>query len=118
MTADTMMAREEALARAYQLLGERFDDVSPDTRLDTSLRPFHDRPALVLGADRFVAASLGRVGERVLARSPLVGAVDQLLDCTDVLANPGADLPGALLLRRLDRGGSAVVEERRPVAWH
>jgi hypothetical protein len=75
MTADTLMAREEALARAYQLLGERFDDVYPDTRLDTSLRPFHDRPALVLGADRFVAASLGRVGERVLARLPLVGAV-------------------------------------------
>jgi hypothetical protein len=87
MAADTMMAREEALGRAYQLLGERFNDLSPDTRLDTSLRPFHDRPALVLGADLFVAASLGRVDDPVLTRLPLVGAVDQLLDCTDVLAN-------------------------------
>jgi len=88
MTADTLLAREEALGRAYQLLGERFNDLSPDTRLDTSLRPFHDRPALVLGADRFAAASLGRVDDPVLSRLPLVGAVDQLLDCTDVLANP------------------------------
>jgi Domain of unknown function (DUF4037) len=88
MTADTLMAREEARGRTYQLLGERFNDLSPDTRLDTSLRPFHDRPALVLGADRFVAASLGRVDDPVLTRLPLVGAVDQLLDCTDVLAHP------------------------------
>jgi hypothetical protein len=88
MTADTLKAREQPLGRAYQLLGERFNDLSPDTRLDISLRPFHDRPALVLGADRFVAASLGRVDDPVLTRLPLVGAVDQLLDCTDVLANP------------------------------
>jgi hypothetical protein len=87
MTADTLMAREEALGRAYQLLGERFNDLSPDTRLDTSLRPFHDRPARVLGADRFVAASLARVDDPVLSRLALVGAVDQLLDCADVLAN-------------------------------
>jgi hypothetical protein len=87
MAADTLMAREEALGRAYQLLGERFNDLSPDTRLDTSLRPLHDRPARVLGADRFVAASLGRVDDPALTKLPLVGAVDQLLDCTDVLAN-------------------------------
>jgi len=87
MAADTLTAREEALGRACQLLGERFNDLSPDTRLDTSLRPFHERPALVLGADRFVAASLGRVDDPVLTQLPLVGAVDQLLDCTDVLAD-------------------------------
>jgi Asp/Glu/Hydantoin racemase len=33
-------------------------------------------------------ASLGRVEDPVLTRLPLVGAVDQLLDCTDVLASP------------------------------
>ncbi|HYO20450.1 MAG TPA: hypothetical protein VES02_17495 [Dermatophilaceae bacterium] len=89
MTADTLMVREEALGKAYQLLGERFNNLSsPDTCLDTSLRPFHDRPALVLGADRFVTASLGRVDDPVLNRWPLVGAADQLLDCADVLADP------------------------------
>ena len=35
MTADTLMAGEKALGRAYQLLGERFNDLSADTRLDT-----------------------------------------------------------------------------------
>ena len=88
MAAGTLMAREEALGRAYQLLGERFNALSPGSCLDTSLRPFHDRPALVLGAGRFAAASLERVDDPVLTRLPLVGAVDQLLDCTDVLAHP------------------------------
>ncbi|HEY8719037.1 DUF4037 domain-containing protein [Pengzhenrongella sp.] len=87
MAAGTPTAREAALGRAYQLLGERFNALSSNTRLDTSLRPFHDRPALVLGADRFVAASLDHVDDPILTRLPLVGAVDQLLDCTDVLAN-------------------------------
>src|ERR1035437_6160810 len=72
MAADTLTAREEALGRAYQLLGERFNALSLDSHLDTSLRPFHDRPALVLGADRFVASSLGRVDDPVLTRLPLV----------------------------------------------
>jgi Domain of unknown function (DUF4037) len=88
MAADALTEREGALGRAYQLLGERFNALSPDSCLDTSLRPFHDRPAWVLGAGRFAAASLERVDDPVLAGLPLVGAVDQLLDCTDVLADP------------------------------
>ena len=88
MAADALTAREEVLGRAYQLLGERFNALSPDSRLNTSLRPFHDRPARVLGAGRFAAASLERVDDPVLSRLPPVGAVDQLLDCTDVLAHP------------------------------
>jgi hypothetical protein len=88
MATDALTAREGALGRAYQLLGERFNTLSSDTRLDTSLRPFHDRPAWVLGAGRFAAASLERVDDPVLTGLPLVGAVDQLLDCTDALADP------------------------------
>jgi Domain of unknown function (DUF4037) len=88
MAADTLTTREEALGRAYQLLGERFNTLSPGSRLDITLRPFHDRPALVLGGGCFAAASLERVDDPVLTRLPLVGAVDQLLDCTDVLAHP------------------------------
>jgi hypothetical protein len=88
MAADTLTAREEALGRAYQLLGHRFNALSPDTGLDTSLRPFHDRPAQVLGAGRFAAAALKLVEDPLLTRLPLVGSVDQLLDCTDALAHP------------------------------
>jgi hypothetical protein len=88
MAAGALTAREEALGRAYELLGHRFNALSPNTPVDTSLRPFHDRPARVLGASRFAAASLERVDNPVLTRLPLVGSVDQLLDCTDALAHP------------------------------
>ena len=93
MAADTLTAREGALGRAYQLLGERFNTLSPASHLDTTLRSFHDRPALVLGGGRFAAASLERVDDPVLAWLPLVGAVDQLLDCPDVLAHPAMTSP-------------------------
>ncbi len=93
MTAETLATREEALGRAYQLLGDRFNALSPGSRLDTSLRPFHARPALVLGGGRFAAASLERVDDPVLTGLPLVGAVDQLLDCADVLAHPALTSP-------------------------
>ncbi len=56
-------------------------------------RPLYDRPALVLGADRFVAASLERVDDPVLTRLPLVGALDRLLDCADALANAALTSP-------------------------
>jgi hypothetical protein len=93
MAADALRAREGAMGRAYQLLGERFNALSLDSRLDTSLRPFHDRPAWVLDAGRFAAVSLERVDDTVLTGLPLVGAVDQLLDCTDVLASPALTSP-------------------------
>jgi len=41
-----------------------------------------------LGAGRFGAAALKLVEDPLLTRLPLVGSVDQLLDCTDALARP------------------------------
>jgi hypothetical protein len=93
MVADSLTAREEALGRAHQLLGQRFNALSPNDSLDTSLRRFHDRPAWVLDAGRFSAAALALVDDPVLTRLPLVGAVDQLLDCADVLADPQLTSP-------------------------
>jgi len=100
---------------AYRLLGQRFNALSTTPAwishygLSTTARhgvgrgPFRRRIARALGQP-----SPG---------PPLVGALDQLLDCRDVLT-PGSDLPQALLLRRHGRGESAVDEERRQVAWH
>lgn len=88
VTAVAMPRREAALGRAYEILAGRFNDLTPGAGLDTSLRPFHDRPAKVLGAGRFAAAALAHVNDPVLRRLPLIGSVDQLLDCTDMLSDP------------------------------
>ncbi len=55
--------------------------------MDPTPRPFHDRPTQVLDAGRFAAAALQRVDDPALSRLPLIGAVDQLLDCTDVVSD-------------------------------
>jgi len=88
LDADTVTGREAALGAAYQRVAARFNALAPDLDVDVSLRSFHDRPATVLGAERFAAAALARVADPVLGGLPLVGAVDQLLDATDALAHP------------------------------
>jgi len=53
--------------------------------VDPGLRPFHDRPWLVLDADRFVRVCLDAMADRALAAFELIGAIDQFVDSTDVL---------------------------------
>jgi Domain of unknown function (DUF4037) len=79
--------REAALCQAYRLLASRFNSLA-GCSVDSSLRPCFDRPARVVGADRFALAALDRVSDRKLATRALSGSVDQLLDCTDVLSSP------------------------------
>lgn len=88
LTALTTDERERSLGRAYVLLGRRFNTLAPDLEVDVTVRSFFDRPAQVIGAERFAAAALARVHDDQLLRLPLIGAVDQLLDSTDALTNP------------------------------
>ena len=56
--------------------------------VDPALRPYHGRPARVLMADRFADACLATVDDPELRALPLVGGIDQVVDSTDVLADP------------------------------
>ena len=89
LAAPDLAGREHHLVVAYQALAERFNALSPGLRIDTDPRTFHDRPAIVLGAERFAAAALTMVGSTRLRRLPLLGSVDQVADSTDLLVNPG-----------------------------
>ncbi|MPZ97304.1 MAG: DUF4037 domain-containing protein [Propionibacteriales bacterium] len=81
--------REEALGRAYETIARRHNATGLTAVVDPTLRTFHDRPARVLGADRFVDACRATVTDPSLRDLPLVGGVDQLADSTDVLSDPG-----------------------------
>ena len=80
--------RQQSLGRAYQALAGRHAALPGATALDPALRPFHDRPALVLGAGRFVDDCLARVTDERLRALPLFGSVDQLSDNVDLLTRP------------------------------
>jgi uncharacterized protein DUF4037 len=86
--ATSVEDRERALGEAYRSLAARFNALAPDLDLDTQLRSFHDRPARVLGCERFARSAQSRVADAFLTGLPLVGSVDQVLDSADVLAHP------------------------------
>ncbi len=86
--APNIAARESALTSAYAALARRHNDAGLTGALDPAPRMYHDRPAQVLMADRFTDACLATIGDPVLRALPLIGAIDQVVDSTDVLSEP------------------------------
>ncbi|HEY7801122.1 MAG TPA: DUF4037 domain-containing protein [Dehalococcoidia bacterium] len=58
--------------------------------VDASARAFHDRPYVVLGADRFARASKAAIETACLRTLDMRGAIDQWVDSTVVTNTPGA----------------------------
>ena len=85
MAAAAWPAAEEALVTAYREVATRHNRLGLTEPLDPSPRRFHDRPFLVLDADRFFRACLAAIADRDLASLPPIGAIDQFVDSTDVL---------------------------------
>ena len=79
--------REAALVQAYEAVARLHNALGLTPPVDPAVRPFHDRPFLVLGADRFADACVEAVDDPVLYALPLVGGVDQWVDSTDVLSH-------------------------------
>ncbi|GAA1605507.1 DUF4037 domain-containing protein [Kribbella sancticallisti] len=88
--ADKLVDRERALVTAYGKVARRHNALGITEALDPEPRQFHDRPALVIGADRFVAALMAKVREPRLTELARVGSIDQFTDNTDLLSNPSA----------------------------
>jgi Domain of unknown function (DUF4037) len=85
LTADRWPDAEAALVAAYSEVASRHNRLGLTAPLDPSPRRFHDRPYLVLDADRFVEACLAAMADRTLASRQPIGAIDQFVDSTDVL---------------------------------
>ncbi len=87
-TAASARVREDALAGAYVALAERHNRASLTEPLPPTIGGYHSRPARVLMADRFTDALLATIDDAALRRLPLIGAIDQHTDSTDVLDDP------------------------------
>ncbi|GAA1512743.1 DUF4037 domain-containing protein [Kribbella lupini] len=90
LAAEEQGDREHALVSAYELVARRHNKLGITDEVDPTPRQFHERPAMVLGAERFVEACLAKVKDEHLRGLPLVGSVDQFADSTDLLSNPAA----------------------------
>lgn len=90
VAAESYADREQALVTAYELVARRHNALGITDELDPAPRPYFDRPAQVLQADRFAEACLATVSDPQLKSYGLIGAIDQFADNTDVLSNPAA----------------------------
>ena len=88
LAASSYGTREAALVDAVEELARRHNALGLTEEVDPSVRLFHSRPFRVLGSGRFVDACLARITDPWLRSLPLVGAIDQFVDTTDVLSKP------------------------------
>ena len=88
LAATTYPERESALVEAYEAVAEHHNRLGVARPEEPKVRSFHERPFRVIGADRFVDACVDAIAEVALRDIPLVGAVDQWVDSTDVLSCP------------------------------
>lgn len=88
LAATDFHPREEALVEAFEAVARRHNALGATETVDPAVRPFYTRPFRVLASGRFVDACLAELSDPWLRALPLVGAVDQLSDSTDVLCDP------------------------------
>ena len=86
LAAADQTARQDALVAAMEDLAARHNELGMTRPVDPTVRLFHSRPFRVLGSARFVDVCLERVTDPWLRSLPLVGAIDQFADSTDVLS--------------------------------
>jgi hypothetical protein len=87
LRAQTWQARQSALCAIYSKLAVLHNRSGLTEALDPEPRPFHDRPFLVIDADRFARALTAQIRDpEVLAivHKGLIGSIDQFSDSTDL----------------------------------
>ena len=91
LTTETWQDRERHLSAAYQATAALHNELALTARLATDVRDYHTRPFKVLDATRFAVALTATITDPVLRKLPLVGAIDQYVDSTDLTQGGYAD---------------------------
>jgi hypothetical protein len=87
LAADDFTGRESAWVDAIEALARRHNALGLTTQLEPTVLSFHSRPFRVIDAGRFASACIESVSDSWLRGLPRVGAIDQLIDSTDVLSD-------------------------------
>jgi hypothetical protein len=87
LAADSWPAREQQLSAALLAAATAHNQLGLTPPVPASIRPFWDRPYLVLDSGRFAAALRDSIADPAIRALPAAGAVDQFIDSTDALAD-------------------------------
>ncbi|MEV4065082.1 DUF4037 domain-containing protein [Nonomuraea dietziae] len=88
LAARTWRDREAALSAAYERLAAVHNRIALTGPVETSVRPFHDRPFQVIDGGRLAEALLESIGDPQVRALALCGSVDQMCDSVEILTHP------------------------------
>jgi len=89
LDANPWQAREKPLCEAYVLLADMHNALGVTERVEPTITDYFNRPYKVIFAGRFSDATRKAISdERIKAIAADIGSADQLVDCTDVTAQP------------------------------
>ena len=81
--------REDHLSKAYELTARMHNSLHITDPLDTGVRPFYNRPFLVIEAGRFARAISAQIVDPEVRGLPYcLGSIDQISHSVDVLTTP------------------------------
>jgi hypothetical protein len=81
--------REHHLSLAYEIIADKHNTLGITASLKTQVRPFHDRPFLIIDAGRFVEAIKAQITDPLVAAIQIdIGSIDQFSHSTDLHAYP------------------------------
>jgi hypothetical protein len=93
--------REAHLAPAYEIVAGLHNELGLTAPIDPRTRPYHERPFQVLHAERFADPTAAAITDpavrAIIARTGLIGSVDQVSENVGVLSDPAT----AMKLRAL-----------------
>ncbi len=90
LAADSWAAREQHLCDALLAAAAAHNQLGLTAPVPATMRPFWDRPYLVLGSGQFAAALREAIQDPAIRALPMAGAVDQFIDSTDALGDAAA----------------------------
>ena len=90
LAADAWPARQQHLSGALLAAATAHNQLGLTTPVPATMRPFWDRPYLVLDSGRFATALREVIQDPAIRALPPAGAVNQFIDSTDALAEATA----------------------------
>jgi len=87
MDAVTWQEREKYLIQAYEFVAKMHNELEITESMQTKATQFHNRPFMVIQADMYTEAIRKEIKNEEIRKLPdHLGAIDQYVDSTDVLA--------------------------------
>ena len=90
LAADGWPARQRHLSQAFLAAAAAHNRLGLTPPVPATMRPFWNRPYLVLDSGQFATALHGAIQDPAIRALPMAGAVDQFIDSTDALADAAA----------------------------